>query len=171
MVIIVHVHCNLKKLIVTAHQCSCLPLAAAVVLNFYTLYCMYPNLFHLKKNFNSVSLFSYDVCITFSGDYDAVVTDVDSFKDSVRDSLVSRYGSTHNLKKSQISDVKVSRGSIVVMVTLEDSKELKQSANVTILLIQMEQDVSDIKWQGITSTIVSLSVCILFFCSSTHHHC
>ena len=95
--------------------------------------------------------------MTFSGDYDAVVTDVDSFKDSVRDSLVSRYGSTHNLKESQISDVKVSRGSIVVVVTLEDSKELDQSANVTILLIQIEQDVSESLLHYYT-----MSMCYLF---------
>ena len=101
---------------------------------------------HIKFSltiFHNYFFFSFDISMTFPEDYDTVVTDIGSFTNSVRNSLVSRYGSTHNLKESQISDVKVSRGSIVVVVTLEDSKELEQSANVTILLIQMEQDVSD----------------------------
>ena len=88
--------------------------------------------------------------MTFPDDYDTVVTDVDSFKDSVKNSFISRYGSTHNLKESQISDVKVSRGSVVVVVTIEDSEELEQSANVTILLIQMNQDVSDTNFARLT---------------------
>lgn len=78
----------------------------------------------------------------FDGDYDAVAEDMDGFKDGVRNFFVSKYSSSHNLNEAQISNIGVSRGSVVVVVTFEDSAELEQSANVTILLIQLEQDVS-----------------------------
>ena len=76
----------------------------------------------------------------FNGDFDTVSQDMDVFKQHVVASLVSRYSSV-GLQESQITNVEVLRGSVQVIVTLEDNEET-DNANITILIIQMEQDVS-----------------------------
>ena len=82
----------------------------------------------------------------FSGDFDIVSQDLEGFKLHFKTSLVTKYQS-FNLQESQITNIDVYRGSIVVQITVEDLGEdeeegLPDSANVTLLLVHLEQDVS-----------------------------
>ena len=82
----------------------------------------------------------------FSGDFDIVSQDLEGFKLHFKTSLVTKYQS-FNLQESQITDINVYRGSVVVQITLEDPDDdehgtSSNAANVTLVLIHLEQDVS-----------------------------
>ncbi len=82
----------------------------------------------------------------FNGDFDVVSQDIDGFKVSFRSSLVTKYEHL-SLHESQITDMEVSRGSVIVTATLHDNviddEEVgPDMANITLVLIQLEQDVS-----------------------------
>lgn len=76
------------------------------------------------------------VSMRFTGDYDSI-DDMDTFEESVINSLLHLYGTTKGLKREQITDIKVTSGSIVIELTLQDVDE---GANVTLLVIQMHND-------------------------------
>ena len=75
----------------------------------------------------------------FTGDYDSLTANPSSFKLMIKESLVAKYGSKTGLQKSQIKAIYLSRGSVIITLTVTDGSD---TANVTHLLIQMEQDVS-----------------------------
>ncbi|XP_019849112.1 PREDICTED: kielin/chordin-like protein isoform X2 [Amphimedon queenslandica] len=78
-----------------------------------------------------------NVTMRFTGDYDSLTANPSSFKLMIKESLVAKYASKTGLQKSQIKAIYLSRGSVIITVTLKDGSD---SANVTHLLIQMEQD-------------------------------
>ena len=83
----------------------------------------------------------------FAGDFDVVSQDLEGFEASFKSSLVTKYQS-FSLQESQITSFDVYRGSVVVAITLEDSVEGGEEtnsdvANITLLIIQLEQDVRD----------------------------
>lgn len=77
----------------------------------------------------------------FSGNFDELTQNSDNFKLEIKRNLLSKYGHVNGLQESQITSVHLSRGSVIVTVIMEDDCGLTTSANVTWLLIQMEQDV------------------------------
>ena len=97
----------------------------------------------------------------FNGDFDIVSQDLEGFKLHFKTSLVTKYQS-FNLQESQITDINVYRGSVVVQITLEDPDDdehgtSSNTANVTLVLIHLEQDVSHTHCY-ILSSIVCLAL-------------
>ena len=102
--------------------------------------------FKLSIKILNFILSSFNIKMKFSGDFDTVSQDLEGFKLHFKTSLVTKYQS-FNLQESQITNIDVYRGSIVVQITVEDLGEdeeegLPDSANVTLLLVHLEQDVS-----------------------------
>ena len=77
----------------------------------------------------------------YNGNFDSVSRDAENFKNDVKSSLIKKYGTSTGLLSSQITQISITRGSIIVTVVINDNSD-DTSANVTHLLIQMEQDVS-----------------------------
>lgn len=80
----------------------------------------------------------------FNGDFDKLMQNSKNFKLEIISSLVARYGLSHGLQKSQITAIGFSRGSVIITVVIKDDCDNTNSANVTRLLVQMEQDVSSV---------------------------
>lgn len=91
-----------------------------------------------------ISLFcSINITMKFNGNYDTFTQNMDNFKQEIKNSLVNKYSGTVGLHEAQITLVLVTRGSIIITVIIGDDSSLPNSANVTLLLVQMQQDVSD----------------------------
>lgn len=82
----------------------------------------------------------------FTGDYDTLTRNPNTFKLKIKESLVFKYGSKIGLLESQIKAVYLSRGSVIITVTVEDGTNWSRNGNVTHLLIQMEQDVRNLQY-------------------------
>ena len=78
----------------------------------------------------------------FNGDFDIISQDLEAFKTSFKTGLVTRYQPL-NLHESQITVHDVYQGSVVVTATIEDNTNdnTPNMANITLLIIQIEQDV------------------------------
>jgi hypothetical protein len=76
----------------------------------------------------------------FSGDFDTVSQNMAGFKQGIKNSLINKYSTSTGLQGAQITDIAVSRGSVIVRIIIEDNDQMTTSANVTHLLILMEQD-------------------------------
>ncbi len=86
--------------------------------------------------------FSVDVTMKFNGDFDVVSQDLEGFKTFFKSHLVTKYQSM-KLHESQITNLDIYRGSIVVVATLEDGDDTEDDvANITLLLMHLQQDVS-----------------------------
>ena len=101
----------------------------------------------------------------FNGNYDTVTQNMDNFKQEIKNSLVNKYSGTVGLHEAQITLILVTRGSIIITVTIGDDSSLPNSANVTLLLVQMQQDVSDnsLKLSAYYSYVVKNTTLSLLF--------
>jgi hypothetical protein len=81
-----------------------------------------------------------NVTMKFSGDFDTVSQNMAGFKQGIKNSLINKYSTSTGLQGAQITDIAVSRGSVIVRIIIEDNDQMTTSANVTHLLILMEQD-------------------------------
>lgn len=114
----------------------------------------------------SLSRFSLNVTMRFTGDYDTLTRNPNTFKLKIKESLVFKYGSKIGLLESQIKAVYLSRGSVIITVTVEDGTNWSRNGNVTHLLIQMEQDVRNLQYMSHALTLsLSLEKIMLTFIS------
>ena len=81
--------------------------------------------------------------MTFRGDFDMIVQaegGLEVFKREVKRTMITKYEGSMGLAQSQLTNVEVMRGSVIVIVDISGSGDEITGANLTLLITRLQHD-------------------------------